>query len=59
MQEIAIVYGITAWLLCWWIDLAVIVFRGPVMPDPLLKLIIVTVALMAILVTLQRHHWLW
>ena len=58
MQERAIVYFIVAWLACWLVDLIVIVARGPVMIDPILKLVIVLVCLIIILVALARHGWL-
>jgi uncharacterized membrane protein len=59
MQEKAIVYWIVAWLACWLVDLIVIVARGPVLIDPILKLIIVLICLIVILVGLARHGWLW
>jgi hypothetical protein len=58
MQEKAIVYAAIAWLACWLVDLIVIVARGPVLIDPILKLIIVLVCLAIILVGLSRHGWL-
>ena len=59
MQELAIVYGIVAWLAAWDIDLAVIVARGPLTVDPVLKFIVVTICLVVVLVKLARAHWLW
>jgi hypothetical protein len=58
MQERAIVYAIVAWLACWLVDLVIIVARGPVLIDPILKLIIVAVCLIIILVGLGRTRWL-
>lgn len=58
MQEIAIVYGVVAWLACWLIDLIITVARGPLLIDPILKLIIVLACLLIILVRLARHGWL-
>jgi hypothetical protein len=58
MQEKAIVYAIIAWLACWLVDLIIFVARGPVMIDPILKLVIVLVCLIIILVGLARHGWL-
>jgi len=58
MQERAIVYFVVAWLACWLVDLVIVVARGPVMIDPILKLIIVLVCLVIILVGLARHGWL-
>lgn len=58
MQEVAITYFVVAWLGCWLIDLIVVVARGPVLIDPILKLIIVTLCLIVILVRLARHGWL-
>jgi hypothetical protein len=59
MQERAIVYGVIAWLACWLVDLVIIVARGPVLIDPILKLIIVLLCLIAVLIGLARHGWLW
>jgi hypothetical protein len=58
MQERAIVYCVVAWLACWLVDLIVIVARGPVMIDPILKLIIVLLCLVIVLIGLARHGWL-
>jgi hypothetical protein len=58
MQERAIVYFVVAWLACWLVDLVIVVARGPVMIDPVLKLIIVLVCLVIVLVGLARHGWL-
>lgn len=58
MQEKAIVYAIVAWLACWLVDLIVIVVRGPLLLDPVLKLIIVLICLAIILLGLSRHAWL-
>ena len=58
MQEVAIVYFVVAWLACWLVDLIVIVARGPVMIDPILKLVIVLVCLIVILLRLAKHGWL-
>jgi hypothetical protein len=49
MQERAIVYFVVAWLACWLVDLIVVVARGPLLIDPVLKLIIVLVCLAIIL----------
>jgi hypothetical protein len=59
MQEKAIVYGVVAWLACWLVDLIIIVARGPVLIDPILKLIIVLVCLAIILLGLSRHGYLY
>ena len=58
MQEKAIVYFVVAWLAGWLIDLIVVVTRGPVLIDPILKLAIVLVCLLIILLGLARHGWL-
>jgi hypothetical protein len=58
MLERAIVYAVVAWLACWLVDLIVIVARGPVLIDPILKLIIVLLCLAIILVGLGRVGWL-
>ncbi|HTI78912.1 MAG TPA: hypothetical protein VL614_00525 [Acetobacteraceae bacterium] len=58
MQEKALVYGVVAWLACWLVDLIIIVARGPVLIDPILKLVIVLICLAIILFGLSRQHWL-
>lgn len=58
MLEVSVTYGIIAWLACLTVDLIVIVARGPVLIDPILKLIIVLICLGVILVRLSRHGWL-
>ena len=58
MQERAIVYAVIAWLACWMVDLIVIVARGPVLIDPILKLIIVVICLAVVLLGLTKHGWL-
>lgn len=58
MQEKAIVYAIIAWLASWLVDLIVIVARGPLLIDPVLKLVIVFVCFVVILFGLSRHRWL-
>jgi hypothetical protein len=59
MQEIAIVYFVVAWLAAWDIDLVVMVVRGPLTVDPVLKFIVVTICLVVVLVKLARARWLW
>jgi len=58
MQEKSIVYFIVAYLACWLVDLIIIVARGPVLIDPILKLIIVLVCLIVILIGLGKARWL-
>jgi hypothetical protein len=58
MQEVAIVYFVVAWLAAWLVDLIVTVARGPVLIDPILKLIIVALCLGVVLVRLFRSGWL-
>jgi hypothetical protein len=58
MQERAIVYFVVAWLACWLIDLVIVVARGPVLIDPILKLVVVLVCLIVILIALARVGWL-
>ena len=58
MQERAIVYFVVAWLACWLVDLIVIVARGPVLIDPILKLVIVLICLAIILFGLSHNRWL-
>jgi uncharacterized membrane protein YhhN len=58
MQEVAIYYFIVAWLSCWLIDLVIVVARGPVLIDPILKLVVVLLCLIAVLIRLPAHGWL-
>ena len=58
MQEVAIVYFVVAYLACWLVDLTVIVARGPLMIDPVLKLIVVLLCLAVVLNRLWRVGWL-
>lgn len=58
MQERAIVYAVVAWLACWLVDLIIMVARGPVLIDPVLKLLIVGICLLVVLLGLARHGWL-
>jgi hypothetical protein len=59
MQEVAIVYFVVAWLGAWLIDLVVIVARGPVLIDPVLKLVVVLLCFIVVIYKLAQHHWLW
>ena len=58
MQEKAIVWFVVAYLACWAVDLIVIVARGPLLIDPILKLLIVLICLVVILIGLARAGWL-
>jgi hypothetical protein len=58
VQEIALVYFIVAWIACWAIDLIVAVARGPLLIDPILKLIVVLLCLAVVVLQLSRHGWL-
>jgi hypothetical protein len=58
MQERAIVYAVVAWLAAWLVDLIIVVARGPVLIDPIIKLVIVLICLVIILVGLARQKWL-
>jgi hypothetical protein len=59
MQEAAIAWSAFAWLLCWDIDLAFVLARGPVLPDPLLKFVVVTAAVIVLGFAMSRRHWFW
>ena len=43
----------------WEVDLIVLVARGPVLIDPILKLLIVLVCLILVLMGGRPHHWWW
>jgi len=60
MQECAISWFIVAWLGCWAVDLIIAVLRSPVfLVDPVVKLIIVAIALVFVLHSMIKHGWLW
>jgi len=59
MQERAIVWFVIAWLACWDIDLLIVIARGPLLIDPILKFIVVTIALVMVLWSMMRNHWLF
>lgn len=54
MQEVALTYGIVAWLCCWWIDLLIAVMRTPFWIDLFLKFSVVTFCLTIIIFCLVR-----
>ena len=58
MQEVAIVYFVVFWLAAQLIDLLIIVARGPVLIDPIAKLVIVIICLAIVIINLSRHRWL-
>lgn len=58
MQEVAITYFVVFWLAAQLIDLLIIVARGPVLIDPIAKLVIVIVCLAIVIINLSRHRWL-
>jgi hypothetical protein len=58
MQEKAIVYYVVALLACWLVDLVIIVARGPLMIDPIVKFIIVLLCLIVVMIGLARRGWL-
>jgi hypothetical protein len=57
MQERAIVWFIVAYLGAWTVDLVVAVARGPLLVDPVLKLIIVMACLVIILIGMSKSGW--
>jgi hypothetical protein len=59
MSGIAVYYGIVAYLTCWWIDLTVVIVRGPIFIDPILKWVVVLVCLVIILRGGFNHGWAW
>ena len=58
MQERAIVYFVVGYLGCWLMDLTTVVARGPFLPDPAIKLVIILLCLAVILTALWRQRWL-
>jgi hypothetical protein len=58
MQEVSITYFVVAWLACWLIDLIIIIARGPLTIDPVLKFIVVLLCLSIVLYRLAHHGWL-
>lgn len=59
MLEFAIVYTAIAFLACWDVDLIITIARGPIMLDPAIKFVIVTICLAAIIFSLGRTRWLF
>ena len=57
MQERAIVFFIFAYLACWVVDLVILVARGPLLVDPVLKLIIVLFSLVIVVIGMTRQGW--
>jgi len=57
MQERAIVWFIFAYLACWAVDLFITVIRGPLLVDPVLKLIIVLLSLVVIVIGMSKSGW--
>lgn len=58
MQERAIVYWVVAYLATWLVDLIVIIVRGPLLIDPVLKFLIVLLCLVVVLYGLASNRWL-
>lgn len=59
MQKVAIIWFVIAWLVCWLIDLTVTVARGPVLIDPILKFVVVLIAVIVVLRHLYIARELW
>jgi hypothetical protein len=57
MQERALVWFIVAYLGAWTVDLVILVARGPLLIDPILKLVIVLSCLVIILIGMTRQGW--
>ncbi len=57
MQERAIVWFVFAYLACWTVDLFVLVIRGPLLVDPILKLVFVLVSLVVVVIGMARLGW--
>jgi hypothetical protein len=57
MQERALVWFIFAYLACWTVDLFIAVIRGPLLVDPVLKLIIVLLSLVVIVIGMSKSGW--
>jgi hypothetical protein len=59
-MDVAISWGIWAWITTWWLALLVGLLGGPLMVLPVLNFIVVTVAMVIISSALFRHRlWLW
>ena len=59
MQEIAISYGVWAWITTWWLGLLFGIVTAPLMLLPILNFIVVTIAMAVITFALFRKRWLW
>lgn len=59
MQEIAIAYGVWAWITVWWLDLLFAIVVGPLTLLGILRFVVVTIAMVVISFALFRHRWLF
>ena len=59
MQEAAIAWFVFAWLALQETDLTVVLVRGPLSADPVVKFVICLVALVVIGFAMNRRHWFW
>lgn len=57
-MEVAILYGVIAWLGCLLVDLTIIIVRGPMDIGPVVKWLAVLVCLVIIMMRTASHGWL-
>jgi len=58
MLEIAVSYGILAWLTCWWADVTFLFIRSPLFYELDFKFVVLTICLIFIVFGLYRNRWL-
>lgn len=57
-MEVAVLYGVMAWLGCLLVDLTIIIVRGPMDIGPVVKWIVVLACLAIIMMRTAAHGWL-
>lgn len=57
MQELAIVYGVWAWVTVWWLDLLFALIVGPLTLLGVLRFLVVTIAMVVISTMIFRHRY--
>ncbi len=58
MMDTAVSYGVTAWIISWWLDLLWAMVIGPLSLILILKFVVVTLCVAMIVWGLSRHGFL-
>jgi hypothetical protein len=59
MMEVAVSWGVWAWLEVWMVDLLYALLIGPLTAIGVVRFLIVAVAATIVTIALFRHRWLW